>query len=103
MFVCMERIPSVETTNERPFDREEAVEQALQIGITEVEERLGKSIGEALPLERIAVTTELLNEIEARDQNADRFVAEVYAGMRRLAELELEFKVTQQKFDALYQ
>ncbi len=99
----MEGTPVVKMTSSESFDHEQAMEDALETAMNEIEHRLGKTVGEALAIERIAVTTELLTEVENRANNKDRFVAEVYAGMKRLAELELNFQVTKQKLDALYQ
>ena len=99
----MERTPHISRGETLTRSHEEAIEQAIVDGHAEVERRLGCKLSEATALDRVSVTAELLNEIEERNDNRDRFVAEVYAGMRKLAELELDFQMAKQKLNALYQ
>ena len=93
----MESAPKFE--GERTYNREQVAEDAMEQALDAIEAKLDKNFEDATPEERVSVTTELLADIEARGSNADRHVAEVYARMRRLAELELSFKTEQDKLN----
>jgi hypothetical protein len=92
----MESAPKFE--GEQPYNRERVAEDAMEQALDIIEAKLDKNFEDATAEEKVAVTTELLAEIDARNDNADRHVAEVYARMRRLAELELSFQTQQEKF-----
>lgn len=93
----MESAPQFE--GEKKYNRERVAEDAMEQALDVIETKLDKNFEDASPEEKVAVTTELLAEIDARGDNADRHIAEVYARMRRLAELELSFKGQQEKFN----
>jgi hypothetical protein len=83
------------------YDGELESERAIEKAMDEVERRLGKDVKDASPEERIAVTTELLREIDERYDNKDRFIVEVYAGLRKMAELERDYHEANARFDAV--
>lgn len=87
----MEQAPTIERKESPDYDRGLEGERALTMAIDTIEERLGKHLENATPAERIAITTELLNEIDERNDNNDRHVAEVYAGLKQMALLEKSF------------
>lgn len=87
----MEKAPTIERVQSSEYDGELEGEQALTQAMDSIEERLGKHLESATPGERIAVTTELLKEVEKGGDNADRFIVEVYAGLKKMAELEQSF------------
>lgn len=91
----MEAAPKFE--GEQTYNRERVAEEAMEQALDVIEAKLDKNFEDASAEERAAVTSELLAEIEVRNDNADRHVAEIYARMRRLAELELSFKTEQEK------
>lgn len=93
----MEAAPKFE--GGQSYNREQVAEEAMEQALDVIETKLDKNFEDATAEERVAITTELLADIEARADNADRHVAEVYARMRRLAELELSFKTQQEKMN----
>ena len=93
----MEAAPKFE--GESTYNREQVAEDAMEKALDAIEAKLDKNFEDASSEERVAVTTELLSEIEARNDNADRHIAEIYARLRRLAELELSFKVEHEKLN----
>lgn len=82
---------------------EQQIEKAIETGMDIIEYRLGTTLEKASAEDRIAVTKELLQEIEDSPKNIDRFVAEFYSGIRKMAELELDFKAASLQFNALHQ
>lgn len=93
----MEGTPHINKQAEVALPYEDAIDQAIINGHAEMERRLGCPIGEAPAFERLSVATELLEEINERKDNRDRFLAEVYAGIRKLAELELDFQMAKNR------
>lgn len=83
------------------YDGELESERAIEEAMEEVERRLGKDIKDASPEERIAVTAELLDEADERNDNKDRFVVEVYAGLRKMAELERDYHEANARLNAV--
>lgn len=93
----METAPKIEEA--QTYDREQVAEDAMEQALDAIEAKLDKNFEDASSEERVSATTELLADIEARGDNADRHVAEVYARLRRLAELELSFKAEHAKLN----
>ncbi|MBP6924460.1 MAG: hypothetical protein KBC62_04360 [Candidatus Pacebacteria bacterium] len=91
----MESAPKFE--GGKNYNLESVTEDVLEQALDAIEVKLDKNIEDATPEERIAVTSELLAAIETRGDDVDHRVAEVYARMRRLAELELSFQTEHEK------
>ncbi len=93
----MEGAPQFE--GEKNYNREQVAEDAMEQALDTLEAKLDMPFEDASPEERLTATAELLADIEMRNDNADRHVAEVYARLRRLAELELSFKTEHAKLN----
>jgi hypothetical protein len=91
----MEAIPKFK--GEQSYNQERVAEAAMEQALDAIEAKLDKNFEDASAEERVRATSELLADVEARGDNADRHVAEVYARMRRLAELELSFATEHEK------